>query len=230
MMAEVSWLKPKLGLFYEFLRRFYLRFFPDVTIILKRELSRCDTVLDLGCGHDSLIQYFNIPFSVGVELFDPSLQESKRKGIHSQYIKADIRKIEFKPKSFDAVIATEVLEHLTKQEGEELLNKIGKWARRKVIVTTPNGYLWSSCLDGYAKNPLQQHRSGWTVDELRRLGFRVFGSNGWKRLRGHKGAPKYRPTFFWARISDLTQKVTYYYPNLAFQLLAVKRVQKDDGK
>ncbi|MBA7656382.1 hypothetical protein ES703_64306 [subsurface metagenome] len=83
-------------------------------------------MLDLGCGHHTPIQRCNIPFSVGVELFEPYLQDSKRRGIHSQYIKADVRRIEFKLKSFDAVIAVDVLEYLTKQEGAELLSKMGK--------------------------------------------------------------------------------------------------------
>jgi len=36
---------------------------------------------------------------------------------------------------------------------------------------------------------------------------------------------KYKPTFPWTRISDLTQKITYHFPNLAFQLLAVKKIK-----
>ena len=85
-MGEVSWLTLKLRLLHKFLSTLYVRIFPDVTIILRKELYGCDTVLDLGCGHHSIIQSFGIPFSVGVELFEPALQESKRKGIHSQYI------------------------------------------------------------------------------------------------------------------------------------------------
>jgi len=115
------------------------------------------------------------------------------------------------------------LEHLTKQEGAELLDKdkMERWARKKVVVTTPNGYLWQGT---YANNPLQEHKSGWSVKELRELEFRVFGLNGWKRLRGYKGSVKYKPTFLWARISDLTQKITYHYPRLAFQLFAIKKI------
>lgn len=222
-MGEVSWLKLRLRSLYEFLGPFYRRFFPDVTIILRRELSGCDRVLDLGCGHHSLIGYFDIPFSVGVELFEPSLQESRRKGIHSQYIQANITKVEFKPKSFDAVIATEVLEHLTKKEGWELLGKMETWARKKVIITTPNGYLRQ---DPYEDNPLQEHKSGWSPDELREFGFKVLGTNGWKRLRGYKTELKYKPAWLWVRISDLTQRVTYHCPKLAYQLLAVKQLDE----
>jgi len=224
-MGDISWLGLRLRLLVEFMAPFYQRLFPHLVFIMKSELVGCDTVLDLGCGHLSPIHRCNIPFSVGVELSEPSLQESKRKGIHSQYIKADIRRLEFKPKSFDAVIAVDVLEHLTKDEGTELLGKMEQWAKKKVIITTPNGYLRQ---DAYENNPLQEHRSGWDVKELENLGFRVRGIAGWKKLRGYKSSIKYSPAFLWARISDLTQKITYRYPKLAFQLMAVKRTDAAD--
>lgn len=224
-MGDISWLRLISRELMALLGPVYSRSFPSSSLTLKRELSGCDAVLDLGCGHHSPIQRCNIPFSVGVEVFEPYLQESKRRGIHSQYIQADIRQIEFKPKSFDAVIAVEVLEHLTKQEGAELVHKMERWARKKVVVTTPNRYLWQGTYDN---NPLQEHRSGWSVKELRKLEFKVVGLNGWKRLRGYKGSIKYEPAFLWGRISDLTQKITFYYPKLAFQLFAVKKIDHSE--
>lgn len=224
-MGEVSWLKLRLRELIQLLGPVYLRLSPDFKIILKRELSGCDTLLDLGCGHLSPIQCCSIPFSVGVELFVPYLEESKRRGIHSQYIRADVGTIEFRPRSFDAVVALEVLEHLTKQEGMELLSKMEQWARKKVIITTPNGYVRQ---DTYHDNPLQEHRSGWSAHELRKLGFKVRGIDGWKGLRGYSSAMKYEPAFLWHRISDLTQKITCYYTRLAFRLTAVKRIDEAD--
>jgi len=121
------------------------------------------------------------------------------------------------------VIALDVLEHLSKEEGYELLKKMERWARKKVIIFTPNGYVYQ---DGYDNNPFQEHKSGWGVKELEELGFKVFGINGWKKLRGYKASIKYKPSFLWERISDLTQKITYYYPKLAFQLFAVKEIEE----
>ena len=54
----------------------------------------------------------------------------------------------------------------------------------------------------------------------------ILNYNGWKKLKGYKGLIKYKPTFLWQRILDLTQKITYYFPNLAFQLFAVKKLKK----
>jgi len=60
---------------------------------------------------------------------------------------------------------------------------------------------------------------------LEKLGYKVYGIDGWKKLRGYKGSIKYRPNLFWAIISDITQKVVYRYPKLAFRLLAVKNME-----
>jgi len=222
--GEVSRLKLCVRELVPFLAPLYFRLLPSFDIVLERELSGCETVLDLCCGDHSMIQLLNIPLTVGVELFEPYLEESKRKGIHSQYIKADISKLEFKPKSFDAVIAIEVLEHLEKQEGYELLGKAAKWARKKVIITTPNGYLWPGTHD---YDP-REHKCGWNVKELRTLGFKVHGIYGWKRLGGYTLSKKYKPAFLGRRISELTQKMTYYFPGLAFELFAVRQIHHSD--
>jgi len=222
-LGEISYLELRLNLLRQLFRPFYFRFFPDLTMTVRRALSGCSTVLDLGCGYNSLIAHSSIPFSVGVELFEPYLQESKRRGIHTQYIKADVCKLEFKPRSFHAVIAIGILEHLTKEEGYELIRRMEEWASKKIVITTPNGYLRQDTL-ACANNPLQEHKSGWTTAEFKKLGFSVFGINGWRGLRGYKASVKYKPALLWRVISDLTQKITYRCPKLAFHLLAMKRV------
>jgi len=206
-------------------RKIYRFFFPWWTNYVKKELVGCETVLDLGCGKGlkSPLQGMALTYAVGVEIFEPYLEECRQKKIHSDYIRADIRGIEFKDSSFDAVLMLEVLEHLTREEGRLLLDKCSRWAKKKVIISTPNGYLWQ---DKYDNNPFQEHISGWSVEELRSLGFSVIGFQGWKKLRGYGTIPRYRPALLWEIISDMTQKVTYHYPRLAFRLLAVKILDK----
>jgi len=187
--------------------------------IIRKGLVGCESVLDLGCGYNSPLQLIDIPKKIGVELFDPYLEESQKKGVHNEYIKADIRTLELPSKCYDAVFCSEVLEHLTKEEGHKLLKKMDSWARKSIIMTTPNGYIYQ---DDYDKNPHQEHKSGWSASELRAAGFKVRGMNGLKYLRGYKGQMKYKPTVVCRIISTLSQIVTQYYPSLAFQLLAVK--------
>ena len=58
---------------------------------LQRELADCESVLDLGCGPDSPLQYCkNIKKSVGVEAFKPYMEESRSKRIHTEYLEKKI--------------------------------------------------------------------------------------------------------------------------------------------
>jgi SAM-dependent methyltransferase len=208
------------------IRHIYRFFLPSVTKYIQKELAGCATILDLGCGRgfNSPLQGMVLTQTLGVDIFQPYLEECRQKNIHSGYIQADIREIEFKDSPFDAVLMLEVLEHFTKEEGRRLLDRCSSWARKKVIISTPNGYLWQ---DGYDNNPFQEHKSGWSVEELQHLGFSVTGFLGWKGLRGYRARPHYKPALLWEVISDLTQTVTYHYPGLASRLLAVKIV--DEG-
>jgi hypothetical protein len=127
---------------------------------------------------------------------------------------ADITQVDFEPGSFDVVLCTLMIEHFTKADGEKFLAKLGKWAGKKVIVTTPNGFLpKSSCHD----NEHQEHLPGWTVDDLEQLGFRVTGISGLRRIR-----TKHGPSLFWRRTFDISSRFTYAFPRSAFQLLAIR--------
>lgn len=206
--------------------------FHTVVYCLKRELADCHSVLDLGCGPDSPIKYCeNVCYSIGVEVFVPYLEESKKKKIHTEYILANITELNFESNSFDAVVLIEVLEHLPKKEGKMLLEKVENWAKKKIIITTPNGYLPQGEM---SKNPYQVHRSGWTVEEMRKLGYKAYGMAGWKFLRKENTSKRmeeenaifltirFRPKIFWMIISEFTQAFTYYFPKVAFEVFYVK--------
>ena len=111
-------------------------FIRTLDFCLQKELKDCRTVLDLGCGPSSPIKSCkNVSYSVGVEPFLPYLRLSKKKGIHTKYIAKKIEDLDFPRKSFDAVIMIEVLEHLPKNIGLEILKKASVWAKKKVIIS-----------------------------------------------------------------------------------------------
>ena len=205
--------------------------FPTHVSVLKKELKDCQSVLDLGCGPDSPLQYCkNIKHSIGVEAFQPYLDESQKKGIHNEYIKKNIGEIEFEENSFDAVILMEVIEHMEENVGLEVLKKIESWARYKVIISTPNGFFPQKIVDN---NPMQVHLSGWDTKKMKSLGFsKILGLAGLKYLRAeidHDSmdaelfiSMKYKPKFFWFIIATLSQMFTYHFPNFAFGLFCVK--------
>jgi SAM-dependent methyltransferase len=201
----------------------YRKVFPLYISYLQKELADCKTILDLGCGPNSPIAYLSgSTYSVGVELFMPYLLTSKKKILHRDYILGDMRNIGFKSNSFDCVMALDVLEHLTKPEGYELLREMERIAKRKVIIFTVNGLVPQK---EYDKNPLQVHKSGWCAKELTGLGYEVSGMNGLSVLRGEMSEPRFRPKIVFAFVSDITQKITFYFPKYAFQLFCVKRFE-----
>lgn len=180
--------------------------------ILNKELSHSDTVLELGCGPKSRLRHFGCAHSTGVEIFDAYVQEAKRLATHSEIIKADVRDVEFEPGSFDVVVAIDVIEHFDKEEGLELLSKMKSWARKKAIVSVPNGFVPGHLYDD---NPFQAHKAGYSVDELKGLGFEVRGI-------GLK-VPAYI-RWFAVRIATYPLRIfSYYFPKLAFDLVAIYR-------
>lgn len=189
---------------------------PSLEGLLVRELEGCKSALDLGCGNDSPIQNLKMDYALGVDVFEPYLRQSKSKGIHSDYIKSILTQTNFKPHSFDAVILLFVLEHMEKDDGNKLLEKMKEWARKKIILATPNGYIKQEAVDN---NPFMEHKSGWTAEELKEMGFEVNGLCGWSRV-GYRLFNN-ENSFLWRKLADLTQIFAYFYPERAFQLFAV---------
>lgn len=217
-------------------QRFLDRICHTLVYSLQEALKDCKSVLDIGCGPDSPLQHCKgVEHSVGVEQFKPYLLEAKKKKTHSKYINKMAEDLDFPEKSFDAVIMTEVLEHFPKKISLQMLSKMEKWARKKVVVTVPNGFLLQAGVDD---NPLQKHLSGWTVDEFRKRGYRVTGRAGLKCLRKdeqtesrlHGGdiynTMRWKPGVFWYAISGLSQLFVYFLPELAYGLFCVKEIKR----
>jgi hypothetical protein len=79
-------------------------------------------------------------------------------------------------------------------------------------------------------NPQQAHQSGWVAKDFRARGYRVWGVRGWRCLRGERAEVRFHPRLLWAGFSELTQPLAYWWPNSAFQLLCVKRVNGHGDK
>lgn len=208
--------------------------FPTLISCLREELRDCETVLDLGCGPNSPIKHCKgVRYSVGVEVFKPYLLESKKRKIHSKYLNKKIENLSFPDNSFDAVVMIEVLEHLPEETGLAVLEKAEKWARKKVIVSSPNGFVNQKAVDG---NKYQKHLSGWSLQRMRGLGYESRGLAGLKFLRQEVQndtmgddlltSIRFRPKFFWFIVAALSQIFTYYFPALAFELFSYKKLVK----
>ncbi len=189
---------------------------------LEGELKGCSSVLDVACGSDSPLSRVKKTFlSHGIDVHKPSILKSKNKKIHDEYTLGNISKLSahFKTKSFDAVIALDVIEHFPKKESYKLIKELEKIARKKVILLTPNGFYPQ---DGYDSNPYQIHKSGWGAKDLRKLGYKLYGLRGIKYLRGDYATIKYKPWILWGVLAFVSEPLLHFSPTLSYDLFAVK--------
>jgi ubiquinone/menaquinone biosynthesis C-methylase UbiE len=187
-----------------------------------------ETLLDVGCGNGDSVQEFKKrgqkireTYLVGADIWPTYLTRAKK--VFDDVVRCDIRRLPFRSSSFDVVTAMDILEHLGKVEGQELLKTIEDIGQGQVFVFTPVGYMAKRNLED--NNPWQAHRSGWGTNELRKRGYQVFGMNGGKFLYRERGEYKVnfrglRPIMSAARL--VSQIVTFRLAEGAYRMLCVK--------
>jgi hypothetical protein len=160
---------------------------------------------------------------VGVDGFGPAIEDARALGTHDEFLLGDVKRLTelFPDRRFDACVALDVIEHLPKEDGWRMLESMEKLARHRVIIFTPNGFVPQHSQNG----DLQEHLSGWTADDLRPRGYKVFGMCGPKSLRGEYHIIKYKPRPLWALVSLLADySYTRGHPEGAAAILAVKHL------
>jgi SAM-dependent methyltransferase len=204
-------------------------FTPPREIIFRRALAAtlagCRSVLDVGCGARSPLGAVGFSgFAVGLDASGPALAAARAYGRHAALVRADAATVDrvFRPASFDAVVALDVIEHLERERALALVAALERVARRRVVIFTPNGYVPQPPTP---ENPYQEHRCGFDADDMRALGYRVRGIHGLGCLCGPFGESRWSPGAFWRRVSDLTAPLVYRVPRLAFALLCVKDME-----
>jgi len=183
------------------------------------------TLLDVGCGDGSVLERLNLPknFEVtGIDIYEPYLRLARKKGIYKRLIRLNVRKITTKEK-YDIVLASHILEHLDRKEGEKFIEKLEKIAKKRVIVITPVGCFPQ---EEYDENPYQKHKSHWEVNDLRRLGYSVT-SQGLRFLWGNENVVKkykiFSYLFFF--ISWLSTPLLFIKPELGTYMICVKNIK-----
>lgn len=191
-------------------------------LAFRNALEGCDRVLEVGCGKSNNMRCLGISRSTGIDGFAPYVEEARSKKLHDNVVLGDVRELDkyFKPGQFDAVVALDVIEHLTKEDGLRMMQSMEKIAGHKVIFFTPSGFLPQHTFDN---NNLQEHLSGWEAREMEQYGYHVIGLLGPKSLRGEMHVLKGKPRFFWAVISLLGHFLwTRWVPAKAAAILCVK--------
>jgi len=176
------------------------------------------TILDVGCGVNSPINYFVRHGQIlhGLDISSAEIgKQTKTK--YQKVINCDIHDLNEDGK-YELITALDFIEHFTKEEGFEILDKIENLAQKRVVVVTPNGFVSQTAT---ADNPWQEHKSGWSVADFRERGYRVYGMFGPKFLRQGTAVLKHHPKLFFGLVSLILYPVYFWLPGKSFSLLAV---------
>ncbi|MEA3366400.1 MAG: class I SAM-dependent methyltransferase, partial [Candidatus Hydrogenedentes bacterium] len=101
-----------------------------------------------------------------LELFEPYIQEHHRT-LYSSIQIGDIRDLAPELDTYDLIIAGDVIEHLEKDEGDEVLDLLYDRAEKALLVNIPMGEGWEHP-EQYG-NPGELHRSQWAVEDFLRF-------------------------------------------------------------
>lgn len=107
-----------------------------------RQQKYCDIIGDklkvceLGCGLSPFLSGCNAVLAVGVDFSPLTCETAKIMYPEVEYIVADCRKTPLEDKSFDAVVAGEVIEHLP--DPENLIKEMERLAKDIIVISTPN--------------------------------------------------------------------------------------------
>lgn len=98
------------------------------------------SILELGCGEGYLMEQMyrrlpNVPM-LGLDTLEAALNEGRRIFPHLDLRRGDIYHIDQPDKSWDVVIASEVLEHL--DHPAQALQELKRVAKRYVLLSVPN--------------------------------------------------------------------------------------------
>lgn len=202
--------------------------------LLRDGIGEAKTILDLGCEDGRLLTLLSEGKNwqvTGVDIFQKNVLAAAKKKIYVNAIKGDVvqaaGKFVGERQKFDVVFCSQVIEHIDRRRGEELLSLVDKLARKKIIMGTPRGFMEQPKVF-LGNNPHQVHKSGWSEDDFRKRGYKVYGI-GFGPVWSEEGLGRTysRPLAILASmISYLFSPVVYYFPFLAAGILCMKEIKK----
>lgn len=133
------------------------------------------TILDVACGLSFKSKFIEADLRVGVDIHEKYFEHIEAK-VPYAVVKYDVRKLEeiFVDKSFDFVMALDIVEHLEKDEALHMMAICEKIARKAVVIETPEGFVPQNIdIQGHGGDEWQTHRSGWEAKDFTDRGYSV---------------------------------------------------------
>lgn len=108
--------------------------------VIRHIPSGTKTVLDVGAGPGVFLHLLEKELNIkgiGIEISDNKVNYAKEH-LHVQVEMGNASNLRFEDRSFDVVVALEVLEHLPYRTYERALEEMARVARKTIIITVPN--------------------------------------------------------------------------------------------
>jgi len=137
---------------------------------LQKSIEDNYTILDVGCGMKTFTRHLACKNLTGIDIWEDYLVDGD--------ILGDVRELDkiIIPKSYDVVLAIDLIEHLETKEGHKLIADMINVAKKKVLIMTPmywseNKELVSEPRSWSFGNFFNYHKSFWGIQSFIELGF-----------------------------------------------------------
>ena len=184
--------------------------------------GKVGTVLDCGCGKGLWGYLIRTEQGggariIGFDVYLPYLKFCKTFRVYDDLLLASANRLPFRNKSVHLVLASELVEHLSRTEATAFLKETERVCRGRIILTTPNGPRrmgsWSS-----PTPRSEMHKSGWEASDLTSFKYKVYGL-GFKWIKLTELYP------IGSALHFIFTPFTYLIPRFAEFLMAVKDLQ-----
>ena len=129
----------------------------------------CSSVLDVGAGAGIYLRSLPIARRLAIEPHPPHAETLFAMGVQTVFIAPAQHVLPALPDGHvDAVLCLDMIEHMTREGGAELLRLMLLAQPKQIVVFTPNGFLAQDGPDpwGLGGETWQKHRSGWTQEDF----------------------------------------------------------------
>lgn len=158
----------------------------DHTLPAPKGLLQVQVILDVGVGIRP-VRWYRPTRHICIEPFEPYCRILRTAGYEVVQATASDALRELRG---DAVYLLDVIEHMEKPVGLEVLELAKQAARYQVVVYTPNGFrAQSRDVWGLGGDEWQTHRSGWTPEEFEGWDVECFLEEGFFALWNHHSTP-----------------------------------------
>jgi hypothetical protein len=142
---------------------------------VKRRVKPARIIVDIGCGINPQ-KVIKPKVHICVEPYIEYIKRLAESNPYEDYVfmqtSGEAALNQFPDKSIDSIFMIDVIEHLEKEAGINLLKQCDRVAKRQIIIFTPLGFfpqvfienrkdLWG--MDG---GSFQEHKSGWEIDDF----------------------------------------------------------------